>query len=463
MSLAKDAAALVVGVVVLLTSAGGLFTLLSDRNPTGAAPESVVKQADLPKKFDLRDEGWVTPPRYQEMFNTCTVFAAAASMESALLRKGLRSSPDLSEWHLYNAVYNEESMAEQTDPMMEGTTFMDVAQALSKWYGAADEVPFPYGEAPAELWIEAIKISSYRLEGAVFFQSPHDDESREDLKREIIARGALATTISGDSCRVGGDTCNTLGLGESRHAIAIIGWDDNYDRSKFTPASQNDGAWIIKNSDWNPDGSGGFRYLSYEDVSIEEAWAFDVDLAGDGFGKAYFYDTTEIMPYSSAYGSVENGEKARITLANQFEADDDTVTILDSVSFVTGDPHLSYEVDIYLTEDSDDGELMLTERVPVGSNGAMSISGELSHPGLHVIDLHGNPSIPPDHRFAVVITLTSQDDGRAIDIYREHKKSSEDNFKINSGESFIYDDDWEDIANYNSDYWGNLPIKVYTS
>lgn len=37
------------------------------------------------------------------------------------------------------------------------------------------------------------------------------------------------------------------------HDVALVGWDDNYDRNNFNNTPPGNGAWIIRNS-WGPIG-----------------------------------------------------------------------------------------------------------------------------------------------------------------------------------------------------------------
>lgn len=76
-----------------------------------------------------------------------------------------------------------------------------------------------------------------------------------------------------------------------RHAVAIVGWDDNYDRSNFNLTPPGNGIWIIKNS-WGPDwGEGGYFYLSYYDsYAGNDPAVFNNVEATSNYSRSYQYD-----------------------------------------------------------------------------------------------------------------------------------------------------------------------------
>lgn len=65
----------------------------------------------------------------------------------------------------------------------------------------------------------------------------------------------------------------------SNHCVTIIGWDDNYSRLNF-PSShrpKSDGAWLVANSYGSKTDENGYFWLSYEEPSICDVYAFELE------------------------------------------------------------------------------------------------------------------------------------------------------------------------------------------
>lgn len=89
------------------------------------------------------------------------------------------------------------------------------------------------------------------------------NQIKTKIKKHVVNHGAVFAAIHGTKLRskhcnfkTGAIYCNntttccpydTDGC-KMNHAVAIIGWNDNYDRDNFNTKPTNNGAWIIKNS-----------------------------------------------------------------------------------------------------------------------------------------------------------------------------------------------------------------------
>src|SRR5664279_3270505 len=80
------------------------------------------------------------------------------------------------------------------------------------------------------------------------------------------------------------------GLASANHAIAIVGWDDSFDRNSFSKVPPGDGAFIIKNSWGTGWGDRGYFYISYYDSKIGKDNAVFLAETTNNYKSIYQYD-----------------------------------------------------------------------------------------------------------------------------------------------------------------------------
>jgi C1A family cysteine protease len=218
--------------------------------------ESLKKIMQLPVRYDLRDEGKVTPVKNQSSCGSCWTFATMGSIESRWLDLGLGTF-DLSEQNLKNG---HGFLWGHCDG---GNSWMATAY-LVRGNGPVAEADDPYNINDSTYTsIETLQgyVTDYRA-------LPND---RTIIKQAIMESGAVYNTMYYDTTYYNRtDTsyfCNLPDL--TNHAILLVGWDDN----KNT-AADNDGAWIVKNSWGTAFGDNGYFYISYDDSSINQDIAF---------------------------------------------------------------------------------------------------------------------------------------------------------------------------------------------
>lgn len=125
------------------------------------------------------------------------------------------------------------------------------------------------GDKPA---IDVYDNSLYRLESANLIYSNLEKEDRIlEIKKAIAKYGTVTASCyyNGGQIQYYNDGAITNGVA---HAITLIGWDDNIDKSLFKPGKVNkNGGWLVKNSyNDNP-----YFYLTYEStISPTTSWAF---------------------------------------------------------------------------------------------------------------------------------------------------------------------------------------------
>jgi len=175
----------------------------------------------------------------------------------------------------------------------------------------------------------------------------------------------------------------------SNHAIAIVGWDDNYPASSFLTAPPGNGAFIIKNSWGTWWGDDGYFYISYHDpIILSSIYAFSTTESLTNYTRIYQYDPLGKLS-STGYGSTT------AWAANIFTAAGDDA--IKAVSFHAASPSTSYTVKVYTGVSSNPTSGTLTH----------TQTGTVSLPGYHTIPLDNVVMVSNGQKFSIVMKLTT--------------------------------------------------------
>lgn len=248
---------------------------IHDANYQGRA-----RAAALPSSYSSVDQGNVTPVVDQGSFGTCWAFSAIAAAESSILSQGLADQVDLSERHLAYFTYHKAAdelggitgdlssakgaqfspeFGESKDPYLAsgGNNYFTMF-TLASWMGATNESHAPYSELQSKYdalqdsldyesgdYVNKINSflsstalsdedafnSSYHLENAQVIAM----EDRDEVKQAIVDHGAVGVSYNSDGNFLNGETSSYFNpvAEDTDHAVALVGWDDNYDRTKF--------------------------------------------------------------------------------------------------------------------------------------------------------------------------------------------------------------------------------------
>ena len=338
--------------------------------------------ATLPGRFDLRTMGKVTPVKDQAQCGSCWAFSTFASLESGLLTA---ESWDFSENNLRNSHGYDLSSCQGGNSMM-ATAY------LARWSGALTEASDPYSTVSKS----ATSVTSpnsgavKHIQEVLYIPDRSSALDNENIKKALSEKGAVYSTIRWEDSSYRSSTASYYYSGSStaNHAITIVGWDDSYDRTRFSMQPAGNGAFIVKNSWGTSWGENGYFYVSYYDTVIGRDNAF---FSAEGAGNYYHIYQYDPLGWVVSYG--DNSDTAYF--ANVFTAQ--SAEDLTAVSFYTASTDSKYQLVVYRGVSNN----------PVSGNAEISQSGTIGVPGYHTIPLSSAVRLQKGERFSVVVKLTT--------------------------------------------------------
>jgi uncharacterized repeat protein (TIGR01451 family) len=400
---------------------------------------STQSELSAPAYYDLRNLNRVTTVKDQGSSGCCWAFATFGSLESYLMPNQIW---DFSENNLKNVLSN--GAPEGFDLTEGGNEFMSTAY-LARWSGSVDESDDPYNAlsvySPAELGLPVKK----HVQKVYFLPDRTESLDNIGIKSSIQNYGALYTSMYYDP------TCDNSithsyyynGSAVSNHAVAIVGWNDNFDKNNFSIVPPGNGAFIIKNSWGTGYGENGYFYVSYYDSKIGKDNAVFTYEGTDNYENIYQYDPlgwTQSVGYSNPI----------CWCANTFTAKSNET--LKAVSFYATDTNCNYEIFIYTNP----------EFGPINQAGPVfTQSGTISNLGYLTVHLNSGVQLNAGQKFSIVLKLTTS--GVNYPIAMEEPISGYcSKATASSGESYISPDGngWADITVYFPKT--NICLKAFT-
>lgn len=362
-------------------------------------------QSQIPAFYDARENNQITSVKKQNPWGNCWSFATLAALESSILSQGLLQDVDLSEYHLN--YYNYKSVL---DPLQGtkndfvsgngsfrqflngGGNVLVAYHALTNWLGAVDEMVTGYPTEEAIILDDTIK-GAY-MNDIVHLQQMYqiNKEDVEAIKQEIINYGSVTAAFYYNNSYLNPDKAAYYNNTETRsnHAIAIIGWDDNYSKDNFLVKPMSDGAWLIKNSWGTSFGEEGYLWLSYEDASLQETMCVLIGESADNYDYNYQYDGSYMNKYLRANES--------ITVANVFQVQEgNSKEAIRAVAFEIGNTNVDYSIQIY-TNLSD-------VSIPTSGTPRLKepLTGTIGYQGYYTVKLPHEVLVNPQESFSIVI------------------------------------------------------------
>ena len=385
----------------------------SSVNNEDNAPVDVSE--NLPESFDLRSEGLVSSVKNQGNYGTCWAQCAAASMETSLIAQN--PFIDISEWQLayFGMVSSHESdysYGSAADDSSSDTDFYKLfepggSQSLIinnaiHWGGVSDEEKFPYG-------FEGIANEDYRYDSdyhvSDIYRSVENLTASENVNSQVkeLVYDGISVTLSflsydgfynSETGAYFGDSTVTTedNVWASSHAVAIVGWDDNYSKENFREdmRPENDGAWLVKNS-WGSDfGNNGFCWISYEDNYASFDAAYSLEYA-DNYDKLYENDKGLANPWD--YYISQNTKEGYIS--NIFTAAENEY--ISAAAFF--DNGTEYEITVYTD--------LQDETNPASGTEHKITSGTEKYAGYHTYDFPEAVYVEKGQKYSVAVKLAN--------------------------------------------------------
>ena len=300
-----------------------LYGSYSDESTGAQGISDSAQSAALPSSYDQRDFNIVSKVKDQGPWNTCWSFAAMSAAETVLMGKldidaSTENALDFSELHnaWFSTHHLPETFPEQGGEGMHwgvndsyevvlgtgGLPYMTFSN-LACGSGVVNDIDVPYENIDGGLgkdveWTVAEEKrfkQEYMLDSALnlnqistkvngnYVHQPTNDRA---LKEALVDKKGvlLSYYYDGDFYNRATSSHYVCDLSKgTNHAVAVVGWDDNYSKENFSSSYNgeigiqppDDGAWIIKNSWGGEWGDGGYFYLSYYDMSIKRVYSYD--------------------------------------------------------------------------------------------------------------------------------------------------------------------------------------------
>ena len=377
---------------------------------------------NLPQRYDMREDGLVSPVRNQGDYGSCWAFASVASMETSLIKKD--PLIDISEWYtLYYSTMSDDSshlykkeidfsdkelLSDYSRLFSIGGSSAMIINNIAGWQvGTNDENFYPYDNYT--FTSDDDGYSSYRpTDICMAFNnvSPSDRENVINEVKDAVYNGnSVVMSFSAHDEFLNEGTSSffaddfgvwLLGdeeVGNSMHSVAIVGWDDQYPKDNFGYLKpENNGAWLVKNSWGKESGNHGYYWISYEDVST----SFEVSYTLDYFEKfcvMYSVDS-KLGGWSNTYSVSDNNTGY---IATMFPAED--VEYLSGAGFYTTDNMTDYQIDVYVGDYN--GSPVLS------SEPALTLKGTEKYAGYHTVDFDEYIYADYGTYFSVVVKLSN--------------------------------------------------------
>ena len=396
-----------------------------------------VPADSLPASYDLRTKNKVTSVKDQGSAGTCWSFATYGSLES-YFKPGATwdfSEQNLADHHGFDYSINEG-----------GHMWMSAAY-LGRWAGPLNETDDPYQYATPDG-----ASPKKHVQNIVMMDERKSATDNVKIKNAIINNGAVYVSFCWFESAYNSANAAYYYSGSTQgggHAVTIVGWDDNYSKSKFKSAPSGNGAFIVKNS-WGASwGKSGYFYVSYYDKWFGKRGGTAV-FKGEpttNYKTNYGYDPLGWV--GNAYTDTAGDTK---WFSNIFTAS--PAGSLKAVGFYAAANSNPYEIYIYTN---------VTSNKPRSGTLAKTKKGTISGWGYYTIPLGTNVALANGKKFSIVVKLTTKGYNYPIPI--EYKASGySSGATAKAGQSFVSSNgtSWTDAFTKWGSSNANVCLRGYT-
>ncbi|MDP4146366.1 MAG: lectin like domain-containing protein [Bacillota bacterium] len=410
---------------------------------------NLKKDANLPAQYDSRSYGFITSVKDQGSVGSCWAFAATAALESYLLKSG-QGSYDLSE----NNLVTENGFDDLSFEYNGGIRDMATAYYAS-WNGPALEKddPYPENASPFDIVVRGKMKPVKHVQDVLYLPDRTNSTDNSEIKQAVMQYGSVDSSIHYDDKYYNAANhsfYNTVPLDTNdpnntaaNHDITIVGWDDNYSASNFSPAAPGNGAFICKNNWGTSWGDNGYFYVSYYDTIIGTDTTVFTAEAANNYDNIYQYDPLGYVTYLT-------GNSSSTWYSNVFTAGSASNEDLAAVSFYTLEQGQGYQ--IYIKHNAASGDF--SNLIPLKS-------GTIAEAGYHTIKLDKKVLLKQGEKYAIVVKTTAASGDAKIPV-EDLEYSYSSNAASSAGESYVSIDglSWTDITTEYSD--ANVCLKAFT-
>lgn len=434
-------------------------------------------------------------PRNQNPYGSCWAHSAIGLAEFYMINHGMATrSVDYSELHLvnYTFVQGTPSIAGDTgdsvvyDPSKDslnsgypssnesyrkcilnaGGNLKWAAQTLMRQRGVCLEEDVPYSDCK-EVISNGIDPSLERKD-AVYLKNAKSIsyENPELIKECIVNNGIVGASIYADNAYYNNyyNSFYCAATKNTNHAVALVGWDDDFPATRFNNMAPGNGAWLVRNS-WKSPYSELLSYysyfwISYYDTSltqpngnqIKSAWTYEMMPVSEFPGNNYYYDS-QIHGESIFRSTSPKYYSANIFTASSGAAKEkiESVGLELSVDSAEG---VEYEIRIY-TGVEEGKPSSGTLQSSATTTGTIWLSGQ------YTIQLKDPVIVNKGERFSVVVI---RNDGCSVAVEYGGKMNNGVSWEVDaqSGQSFKSTNGsvWEDLG---KSMGSNLVISAQTS